>query len=135
MSLSSIEIIEHLEGSLGFVATLIKILLEALGIFTILTCSDPTDLTDAQWRKIAMLIPPAKPGGRPRTIDLREILNAIVYILCAGCARLHLLWRYPLIADLIPETRVYSFEDDLEDQLNALGWDGYLSRKMERHCS
>ncbi len=37
MSLSSIELIEHLEGSLGFVATLIKILLEALGIFTILT--------------------------------------------------------------------------------------------------
>ncbi len=48
----------------------------------------PTDLTDGQWRKIAMLIPPAKPGGRPRTIDMREILNAIVYILCAGCARL-----------------------------------------------
>ena len=47
-----------------------------------------TDLTDAQWEKIAMLIPPAKPGGRPRTIDMREILNAIVYILCAGCA-----WR------------------------------------------
>ncbi len=37
MSLSSIELIEHLEGSLDFVATLIKILLEALGIFTILT--------------------------------------------------------------------------------------------------
>ena len=35
-----------------------------------------------------MFIPGAKPGGRPRTIDMREIVNAILYILCAGCA-----WR------------------------------------------
>ena len=36
----------------------------------------PTDLTDAQWQRLAPLIPPAKPGGRRRTVNLREILNA-----------------------------------------------------------
>jgi putative transposase len=37
---------------------------------------------------LAPLIPPAKPGGRPRTTDLREVLNAIVYLLRSGGA-----WR------------------------------------------
>jgi putative transposase len=37
----------------------------------------PTDLTDRQWHQIAPLIPPALRGGRPRTIDPREIVNAI----------------------------------------------------------
>ncbi len=32
------------------------------------------------------LIPLAKPGGRPRSVDMREVVNAIFYILCAGCA-------------------------------------------------
>jgi putative transposase len=38
----------------------------------------PTDLTDAQWARIAPLIPPAKPGGRRRTVNVREVLNAIL---------------------------------------------------------
>ena len=36
----------------------------------------PTDLTDAQWRVLEPLLPPAKPGGRPRTTDMRALLNA-----------------------------------------------------------
>lgn len=44
-----------------------------------------TDLTDDQWATIAPLIPPAKPGGRPRTADLRLILNTIFYLAKAGC--------------------------------------------------
>lgn len=48
----------------------------------------PTDLTDQQWQLIASLIPAAKVGGRPRTVDVREILNAIFYVLVSGCA-----WR------------------------------------------
>ena len=47
-----------------------------------------TDLTDGQWQILEPLLPPAKSGGRPRTTDLREILNAIFYLLRAGCA-----WR------------------------------------------
>lgn len=44
-----------------------------------------SDLTDAQWERIAPLIPPAKVGGRPRTVDLRAILNAIFYRTKTGC--------------------------------------------------
>ena len=44
-----------------------------------------SDLTDAQWERIAPLIPPAKPGGRPRTVELRAILNAIFYRTKTGC--------------------------------------------------
>src|SRR5215208_3876234 len=39
----------------------------------------PTDLTDAQWARIAPLVPTPNPGGRPATVDLREIVNAIFY--------------------------------------------------------
>ena len=48
----------------------------------------PSDLTDEQWAILEPLIPLAKPGGRPRSVDMRLVINAIFYILCAGCA-----WR------------------------------------------
>jgi putative transposase len=48
----------------------------------------PSDLTAAQWELIAPLLPPARTRGRPRTTDLREILNAILYVTRTGCA-----WR------------------------------------------
>lgn len=38
----------------------------------------PTDLTDAQRARIAPLLPPTLPGGRPRSVELREVLNAIL---------------------------------------------------------
>lgn len=44
----------------------------------------PTDLTDAEWAVVAPMIPAAKPGGRPRTTDMREVLNAILYIAGGG---------------------------------------------------
>jgi putative transposase len=44
----------------------------------------PTDLTDAQWSILAPLIPSPKPGGRPRSIDMREVVNAIFYVLRDG---------------------------------------------------
>src|SRR2546425_442462 len=50
--------------------------------------SYPTDLTDAQWQKIERHIPPAKPGGRPRDYNVREILNGLFYLVRAGCS-----WR------------------------------------------
>jgi len=46
----------------------------------------PTDLTDTEWIILNELLPPAKLGGRPRSSDLREILNAIFYRLRTGCA-------------------------------------------------
>jgi putative transposase len=48
----------------------------------------PYDLADAEWRRIEPLIPAARPGGRPRGVDEREILNAILYVLHTGCS-----WR------------------------------------------
>ena len=44
----------------------------------------PTDLTDEQWALIRPLLPKAKPGGRPRTVDLRAVLDAIFYGICGG---------------------------------------------------
>ncbi len=40
----------------------------------------PSDLTDPEWERLAQLIPPAKPGGRPRKIDMRSAMNAIFYL-------------------------------------------------------
>lgn len=48
----------------------------------------PSDLTDAQWTVLAPLLPPTRPGGRPRSVDLREVLNGILYVLRNGCT-----WR------------------------------------------
>ncbi|AMK21780.1 IS5 family transposase [Sphingobium sp. TKS] len=48
----------------------------------------PSDMTDAEWALSAPFVPPAKRGGRPRTADMREVLNAILYIAASGCA-----WR------------------------------------------
>ena len=47
--------------------------------------SYPTDLTDSQWKRLKELLPPPKPGGRPRTVNLREVINAIFYLLRSGC--------------------------------------------------
>lgn len=49
-----------------------------------------TDLTDEQWNELAPLIPPAKPGGRPREVDMREVINGIRYVLRTGCAWEHM---------------------------------------------
>lgn len=50
--------------------------------------SYPSNLTYEQWELLSGLIPSAKKGGRKRSVDMRAIVNAILYILCAGCA-----WR------------------------------------------
>src|SRR5271163_337767 len=44
-----------------------------------------TDLTDAAWALVAPVLPAARPGGRPRTTNLRAVLNAIFYLLRTGC--------------------------------------------------
>ena len=63
----------------------------------------PSDLTDAEWRTIEEVLPPAKGGrtGRPRTYPLREIGKAIFYQLRTGCA-----WRY-LPHDFPPDSDVW----------------------------
>src|SRR5438128_6083166 len=44
----------------------------------------PSDLTDGQWAILALLIP-VNSTGRPRTVDMREVLNAIFYLNRSGC--------------------------------------------------
>lgn len=55
---------------------------------TKMTSSYPTDLTDAQWELVEPLLPRAKTGGRPRSVDLRAVVNALLYVLMGGIA-----WR------------------------------------------
>lgn len=47
----------------------------------------PSDLTDTVWALLARLIPPARRGGRKRTVDVREVVNAIVYALATAASR------------------------------------------------
>jgi putative transposase len=55
----------------------------------------PTDLTDRQWDGITDLIPPAKPGGKPRSLEMRAVVNAILYLLVTGCQWRMLPREYP----------------------------------------
>ena len=48
----------------------------------------PSDLTDAEWAHLAPLIPAAKPGGRPRSVNMRRLVNGLFSLLRTGCA-----WR------------------------------------------
>jgi len=55
----------------------------------------PTDLTDAQWALLAPLIPPGRPGGRPRSADMRAVVDAILYAVRNGCTWRALPHDYP----------------------------------------
>src|SRR3954463_8072042 len=63
----------------------------------------PSDLTDEEWALIAPLIPPARRGGNKRTVDLREIVNGLMYVLSTGCQ-----WRY-LPKDFPPKSTVHGY--------------------------
>ncbi len=66
----------------------------------------PTDLTDEQWALIAPRLPPARPGGRRREVDLRAVVDAILYVLRTGCQ-----WRY-LPKDFPPKSTVWRYFDE-----------------------
>ncbi len=69
----------------------------------------PSDLTDREWWIIEPFIPPAKPGGRPRTTDMREVINAILYLAGGGCQ-----WR-ALPKDFPPASTVRGYFYDWRD--------------------
>jgi len=73
------------------------------------------DLTDEEWAEVEPLIPPAKPGGNKRTVDIREVLNGIMYLLGTGCQ-----WR-DIPKDLPPRSTVH-------DYLSRWDHDGTLDR-------
>ena len=75
----------------------------------------PSDLTDDEWAHVAPLIPPAKGGGNKRTVNIREVMNGVMYVLSTGCQ-----WR-ALPKDLPPKSTVH-------DYLDLWNWDGTLER-------
>jgi putative transposase len=62
-----------------------------------------SDLTDEQWAAIEPLLPSAKPGGRPREVDLRQVVNTLFYQARTGCQ-----WDY-LPNDLSPKGTAYDY--------------------------
>ena len=75
----------------------------------------PSDLTDAEWQLIGPLIPKAKRGGDKRTVDVREVVNGLFYVLSTGCQ-----WR-AIPKDLPPRSTVHGYFD-------LWTWDGTLDR-------
>ena len=75
----------------------------------------PSDLSDAEWAIVEPLIPPARHGGRKRSVNVREVLNGIFYVLWTGCQ-----WK-ALPKDLPPKSTVH-------DYLELWNWDGTLER-------
>ncbi|WP_370875495.1 IS5 family transposase [Methylobacterium amylolyticum] len=75
----------------------------------------PSDLTDAEWALIEPLIAPAKRGGNKRTVDLRAVVDGLLYVLSTGCQ-----WR-ALPTDLPPRATVHGY-------LDRWDYDGTLAR-------
>ncbi|WP_442873135.1 IS5 family transposase [Aurantimonas sp. A3-2-R12] len=75
----------------------------------------PSDLTDAEWALVEPLIPPAKRGGRRREVDVREVLDGLLYVLSTGCQ------SRALPKDLPPKSTLFSYFD-------LWNWDGTLGR-------
>jgi putative transposase len=67
------------------------------------TTNYPSDLTDAQFARLAPLLPAAKPGGRPRSVHLHTVVNAILYVNRTGCQ-----WRQ-LPKDYGPWSTAYDY--------------------------
>ena len=65
----------------------------------------PSDLTDEEWALIAPLIPPARHGGRRRSVNVREVTNGIMYVLSTGCQ-----WR-AVPRDLPPRSTIFAYFD------------------------
>src|SRR5262245_35411531 len=79
----------------------------------------PSDLTDDEWAHVEPLIPPAKRGGNKRHVEVREVMNGIMYILSTGGQ-----WR-AIPKDLPPRSTLF-------DYLDLWSYDGTLDRIITR---
>jgi transposase len=75
----------------------------------------PSDLTDEEWALVEPLIASAKRGGNKRTVNVREVVNGLMYVLSSGCQ-----WR-AIPKDLPPRSTVHGYFD-------LWTWDGTLNR-------
>src|SRR5258707_5640321 len=80
----------------------------------------PSDLTDDEWALVGAFIRPAKRGGNRRHVDVREVMNGIMYVLSTGCQ-----WR--AIPKKLPPRRT------LFDYLDLWSWDGTLGLLHHPH--
>ena len=78
----------------------------------------PSDLTEAEWALVVPFVPPARRGGRKREVNVREVINAIFYVLSTGCQ-----WN-ALPKDLPPKSTAH-------DYFILLDRDGALQRIHE----
>lgn len=63
----------------------------------------PSDVTEEEWAEIAPLIPPARRGGRKRTVNIREVFNGLLYVLSTGCQ-----WR-AIPKDFPPRSTIFHY--------------------------
>ena len=63
----------------------------------------PSDVTEEEWGQLAALIPPARRGGCKRTVDIRAVLNGLLYVLSSGCQ-----WR-AIPTDLPPRSTIFDY--------------------------
>jgi transposase len=75
----------------------------------------PSDLTNEEWALVEPLIAPARRGGAKRTVDVREVVNGLMYVLSTGCQ-----WR-AIPKDLPPRSTIYDYFD-------LWSWEGALNR-------
>ncbi len=96
----------------------------------------PSDVMDDEWAHIAPLIPPAKRGGRKRSVDVREVVNGLMYILSTGCQ-----WR-AVPKDLPPRSTLFEYFDlwDYDGTLDRIHHTLYIKcrerwdvRPVQRH--
>ena len=76
----------------------------------------PSDLTDGEWALVAPEIGPGKRGGNKRTVDIREVVNGLLYVLSTGCQ-----WR-AIPKDLPPRSTIHDYFDlwDYDGTLDRL---------------
>jgi len=90
-----------------------------------------SDLTDGQWALLETKIPQPKPGGHPRTTDIREVVNAIFYRLKNGCSWENLPKDFPPAKTVFHYFREWTLDGTIErihDQLRR-----HVRREAGRH--
>jgi len=93
----------------------------------------PSDLTDDEWALIEPLIPPAKRGGGKRSVDMRAVVNGLMYVLSTGCQ-----WR-AIPKDLAARSTVHDYFDlwDYDGTLERIHHTLYVAcrERMDREAS
>jgi hypothetical protein len=71
--------------------------------------SSPTDLSEGEWAILGPLLPPAKPGGRPRTVDLRRVLHGSCYVLLRPAQRMSVAVAATRVRPLVDGVRLVAY--------------------------